>query len=474
LILRLKIEARSATDGHLLWSRDFNNFTDLNITDSQNGLYLSSYYFGPGNPPTIISYIDANNNLIWQLASEHDNLYNLFFGMSLDENGRFYATLEHNPAFDDTYPGWDKLFAVYPWDISYGTNANEYNWGDTITFTATTTMQQTNLLTGVNNKMQIIVDSNIKVPLAYSTTTSDGNTVWIGTYEIPSDNIGYQNIPFTIEGSQASITTNMTTHFDSPAELTNNTGYVVSGSFNVYSPVPILNSISPLLKMAGDPQFTLTLNGSNFYSSSTAQFAGVSLSTTYINSGQLTAIIPASNIVFAGTFNITVYNPTPGGGTSNTVGFISNSGGGGGGGGVWLPTFTPQLPISTSTSIINILNNYTTTTKTVYDEIILQSGGTTINSTTTLTSSTTLPSAIFIRNLKKGMRNADVKRLQQLLAANKEIYPEGLITGYFGLLTEKAVQRFQLKYKVVSSIRDPGYGMVGPKTRAKLLEIFSK
>jgi len=74
------------------------------------------------------------------------------------------------------------------------------------------------------------------------------------------------------------------------------------------------------------------------------------------------------------------------------------------------------------------------------------------------------------------MQNSDVKRLQKLLASDISIYPEGLTTGYFGQLTEKAIQRFQSKYGVVSSgtSQTTGYGLVGPKTRLKLQEIFEK
>ena len=70
------------------------------------------------------------------------------------------------------------------------------------------------------------------------------------------------------------------------------------------------------------------------------------------------------------------------------------------------------------------------------------------------------------------MKNEDVKRLQELLSTHPDIYPEGLTTGYFGTLTKKAVQRFQLKHGVVSSSDDAGFGYVGPKTRAKLGEVF--
>jgi len=50
---------------------------------------------------------------------------------------------------------------------------------------------------------------------------------------------------------------------------------------------------------------------------------------------------------------------------------------------------------------------------------------------------------------------------------NNVLYPEGLITGYFGILSESAVKRFQERYGIARQ-GDGGYGFVGPKTRAKL------
>lgn len=66
------------------------------------------------------------------------------------------------------------------------------------------------------------------------------------------------------------------------------------------------------------------------------------------------------------------------------------------------------------------------------------------------------------RDLKEGMSSKDVKALQELLAADREVYPEGIVSGYFGPLTAKAVRRFQMKHGIEA------VGMVGPKTRAKL------
>lgn len=84
-----------------------------------------------------------------------------------------------------------------------------------------------------------------------------------------------------------------------------------------------------------------------------------------------------------------------------------------------------------------------------------------------------LPSAVFNSDLKIGMINEDVRRLQQLLASRVDLYPNGQITGKFGALTLEAVQRFQTKYNVTTPDH-PAYGYVGPATRAKLLEVFGQ
>lgn len=78
------------------------------------------------------------------------------------------------------------------------------------------------------------------------------------------------------------------------------------------------------------------------------------------------------------------------------------------------------------------------------------------------------PSALFTTDLAFGMQSNDVSRLQALLASDRSVYPEGLVTGYFGRLTREAVKRFQTRYGL------PQVGRAGPLTRAKLAEIFSE
>lgn len=72
------------------------------------------------------------------------------------------------------------------------------------------------------------------------------------------------------------------------------------------------------------------------------------------------------------------------------------------------------------------------------------------------------------KNLRKGLSDEEVVELQKFLSQFREIYPEGLITGYFGSLTEKAVKKFQEKYGIES------VGVVGPLTRDKINEFLTE
>ena len=87
----------------------------------------------------------------------------------------------------------------------------------------------------------------------------------------------------------------------------------------------------------------------------------------------------------------------------------------------------------------------------------------------------TSDSANFTSRLSFSSRGKEVELLQSVLSYDAEIYPEGIVSGYFGLLTKKAVERFQVKYNIVSGGDElsTGYGVVGPKTRIKLAEVKS-
>ena len=101
--------------------------------------------------------------------------------------------------------------------------------------------------------------------------------------------------------------------------------------------VPVITELSPDNAKAGDPDFTLTVNGSNFNNSAVVKWNGTAQTTAFVTGKQVTAAIPASAIAVAGTADVTVTNPgTPATGgpygnpgtqseTSNTVTFTINN-----------------------------------------------------------------------------------------------------------------------------------------------------
>lgn len=94
----------------------------------------------------------------------------------------------------------------------------------------------------------------------------------------------------------------------------------------IYDPsVPTTTGLSPDHETAGDSTFTLTVNGTGFITTSVVRWNRVNRTTTYASATQLIATIPAAGITSAGMASVTVYGPTPGGGTSNAQTFTINA-----------------------------------------------------------------------------------------------------------------------------------------------------
>jgi hypothetical protein len=85
------------------------------------------------------------------------------------------------------------------------------------------------------------------------------------------------------------------------------------------NPTPTLTSLSPASVFAGADAVTLTVNGKNFLPDSQVEFGGTARPTTFVSSTRLEVQVPASEIANAGTLNIQVRTPEPGGGTSNVL-----------------------------------------------------------------------------------------------------------------------------------------------------------
>ena len=93
--------------------------------------------------------------------------------------------------------------------------------------------------------------------------------------------------------------------------------FTISSSEN---PVPTISSLGTN-HSPGGASFTLTVNGTNFEAKSVVNFNGKPEATTFVSATKLSAAIPASDVAVVGNMNVTVTNPTPGGGTSTASPF---------------------------------------------------------------------------------------------------------------------------------------------------------
>ena len=93
----------------------------------------------------------------------------------------------------------------------------------------------------------------------------------------------------------------------------------VSGTVN--NPVPTISSLSPSTVAAGAAAQTLTVNGTNFVSSSVVSFNGTARATAFVSATRLTISLTTADLATQGTYDVTVATPAPGGGTTAATTF---------------------------------------------------------------------------------------------------------------------------------------------------------
>ena len=92
-----------------------------------------------------------------------------------------------------------------------------------------------------------------------------------------------------------------------PGAISNVQPFIISST-----PTPVLSSLSPSSAAPGGPNFTFTVNGSNFSSSSAILWNGQLLPTTFISAMQLSTNVPAGLIANVGSASVTVSTPNSG------------------------------------------------------------------------------------------------------------------------------------------------------------------
>lgn len=112
-----------------------------------------------------------------------------------------------------------------------------------------------------------------------------------------------------------------------------------------------LTSLSPASATEGSADVVVTATGTGFTTSSTVDWNGVALKTSYVSDTSLTAVVPASDLLTVGTASVIASNTSAGGASSSVVTFTIAS--------ETSPTIASLAPSTTvagSTGLVLIVN----------------------------------------------------------------------------------------------------------------------
>ena len=147
----------------------------------------------------------------------------------------------------------------------------------------------------------------------WSVNNTAGGDTTIGTISTA----GLYTAPDPIPSTGSAITITATSQSDSSKSN--------SAQISLAYPTPTLTSVSPSSVSVGTATTIMTLAGTGFSRASAVGLDGMSLTVIFVSTGGLSATVPASAAALAGNHTVTVSNPTPGGGTSNSEPFSINN-----------------------------------------------------------------------------------------------------------------------------------------------------
>lgn len=348
------------------------------------------------------------------------------------------------------------------------------------TFTATfstagteTSATAINFLDGSSGAVTSSASTSGTIPVTQVNTVTLGGTVETGdkfsitipgdgavTYTVKTTDSSLANIATGLNAALQATTTYSSMSFTSAA--TSNTVVLTAKTASGTQFTFMLATInaSPVAQVVtfAPPSFQGTGTGGITINSNTYSFTSGAWASLVAGLESAISSDPAATCTSDGGV-ITCTAKTPGTAFTYSTSFSSftsasggSSGGGGGGSSYHAPVVTV---VPTSTAVVT-----PTTTTTVIG-----------TNHTTVTAAPASGASTLKGTLKKGSINASVKVLQQILMSDPSLNYTGGVTGYFGPKTMAAVEAFQIKYNIVQA-GQPGYGNVGPLTRAKLVAVY--
>ncbi len=143
--------------------------------------------------------------------------------------------------------------------------------------------------------------------------TASSNATWL-TITAGASGSGNGTVSYSVAANTGCARTGTLT-------VAGNTFTVTQASGSGCNPVPTLTSLSPSSIKYGSAGFTLTVTGTGFVSGAVVRWKGVDRTTTFVSSTQVTAAILTADVKAKGSAAVPVFNPTPGGGLSNSLTF---------------------------------------------------------------------------------------------------------------------------------------------------------
>ena len=98
----------------------------------------------------------------------------------------------------------------------------------------------------------------------------------------------------------------------------------ITVSVTVNPSPPTITSIFPSTLPVNTGPWTVTVRGTNIYKTTVAKIQSTALATTVISPNALTAVVPASLLTLAGTLNLLLSNPAPGGDSATSPITVAN------------------------------------------------------------------------------------------------------------------------------------------------------
>jgi hypothetical protein len=123
--------------------------------------------------------------------------------------------------------------------------------------------------------------------------------------------------------------------------------------------IPTITGISPMSATAGSANVVLTVTGGGFVSGATVLWNGSTRATTLVSATQLTATILAADLAAVGTADVAVFNPAPGGGSSTSLTFSTDS----------VPQAQGAFTVTMSSSTVAVLHGQSGTTSLTFSNL---------------------------------------------------------------------------------------------------------